>query len=149
MKKIALIIFSFFVLFMLFTLLTLTNTAFASNWVFFGKVSNIFQTTSSQYIDSDSIFKDGNKLTYWSLEVLDKPQSHYAKAMMKLEVNLATPRKLRVLENYSFDAKNMENYKDTTASAWENASPRYDKEIAFALKYAKEGKDTSTKPTVP
>ena len=107
----------------LLIMITFSSTTFASNWVFFGKVSNMFQTTSSQYIDSDSVYKDGNKLTYWSLEVLDKPQSHYAKAMMKLEVNLATPRKLRVLENYSYDAKNLENYQDKTASAWENASP--------------------------
>ena len=133
----------------LLLMFSFTTTTFATNWVFFEKVPNMFQSTSSQYIDGDSVFKDGNKLTYWSLEVLDKPQSHYAKAMMKLEVNLASPSKLRVLENYSYNVKNLEVYKDTTVTAWENASPKYDKEISFALKHAKEGKDTGIKPTVP
>ena len=133
----------------LLVMLAFTSTTFATNWVFFAKIPNMFQSTSTQYIDSDSVFKDGNKLTYWSLEVLDKPQSHYAKAMMKLEVNLATPSKLRVLENYSYDPKNLEVYKETSATTWENARPRYDKEINFALKYAKERMDSGVKPTIP
>ncbi len=128
----------------LLLMIFLANSVFAANWVYYNRVGKLH----TEYIDSDSVFKDGNKLTYWLLQVLDKPlSSNYAKQTLKFEVKLNSPREFTIAESCIYDANNRPGTPKIHEPEWEVAENYDNKQIDFVLKYAKNQKDTGIKPT--
>lgn len=121
-----------------------SNSVFAANWVYYARVGRLH----TEYIDKDSVFKDGNKLTFWLLQVLDKPLSiNYAKQTLKFEVKLNSPREFRIAESCIYDANNRPGTPKIHEPEWEEAADYDNKQFDFALQYAKNQKDTGVKPT--
>lgn len=122
-------------------LFILSNTAFATNWVFVTKGT---ANDSSFYIDGDTAVKRGNFITFWELEVLDREEdfgfnTDVKKIMTKLEARWTSPRKYRDFEYYLFDASNNELWSDDYEGEESAVKPGsiIDLEIDVALRYAK------------
>lgn len=133
---------------MLLCLFILPNTAFATNWVYFGK--DIATGLGTEYIDADSVTKDGDKLIYWTLITYDKLTSYYGYTS-KYEVMLSPPRKYKILEvhYYLIDKKEDTMFTPSNDTSWDNTTKDDDREIDTALKYAKEGKNNGQLPSLP
>jgi hypothetical protein len=133
--------------FLLLVLVALSNTAFATNWVYVGR-SDLFQ--GNVYIDSDTVLKDGTNLIFWDLEKLDKSDMQGdKKKLWKVEAKLNDPRQRKILERYNYDVDNRVNFHNTKADdafhIVEKGSLAY-AEIEIALAYAKDGKDSGSVP---
>lgn len=115
--------------FTLLILITLTSSAFASNWVY---VCNDDQFGFPLHIDSETVFKDGNTLSFWwKMIESDKTQN-----VWKVEATLATPRTFR-----EFLIKDKPgNWRSVRVGS------DVDKSISSALQYARDGKDTGQQP---
>ena len=122
----------------------LTNSAYAANWVYYNRVANLH----TEYIDSATVYKDGNKLTFWVLQVLDRPLSiNYAKQTLKFEVKLNSPREFRIAESCLYDVKNRPGTPKVNEPEWEPAEDYDNRQFDFALRYAKNQKDTGIRAT--
>lgn len=137
------------------SLLVLSSTAFASNWVYYGRSGLV---PGNLYIDADSVMKNGDNLSYWELLVYDKLYFKVAKLMTKYEVILAPSRKYRIADSRYYNADNRDdkemselNDTDTTTGKWSDSfvGANMSADTDFALKYAKDGKDTGQRPTLP
>jgi len=132
-------------------LFTLSNTAFATTWGYVGK-GRAFSYNIIEYVDKDTVVKNGNKVIYWVLQIFEKPDViGTKKEIWKCEVITSDPRHIRTLENYCYDANGHEIYHDITMGAFNPVDDNelLNRELAFALKYAREGKDDGQKPTLP
>lgn len=128
-------------------LIILVNSAFATNWVYVGR-SDLFQ--GNVYIDADSILKEGPNLVFWYLERLDRPDMQGdKKKMWKVEAKLTEPHQRKILERFSFDAENRENFHNTRADenfyVVEKGSIAY-AEIEMAVACDKGEKDSGFVP---
>lgn len=125
-------------------MMILANSAYAANWVFYNRAAKLH----TEYIDSTTVYKDGNKLTFWVLQVLDRPlASNYAKQTLKFEVKLSSPREFRIVEFCIYDAKNRPGTPNTKGYEWELAEEYDNRQFDFALKYAKNKPDPGIRPT--
>ena len=66
--------------FALLFLVLVSNTAFAANWVYYGRSAIV---RGNVFIDSDSVYKSGDNASYWELLVYDKPIGTAAKLTTK------------------------------------------------------------------
>ena len=123
----------------------LANSADAANWVYYDRVANLH----TEYIDSATVYKDGNTLTFWVLQVLDRPLSiNYAKQTLKFEVRLNSPREFRIAEScLTDDKKRTGTPKINNEPEWEIAEDYDNRQFDFALRYAKNQKDPGIRPT--
>ena len=95
-----------------------------------------------------TVYKDGNKLTFWVLQVLDRPLSiNYAKQTLKFEVKLTSPREFRIAESCLYDTQNRPGTPKVNEPEWEVAENYDNRQFDFALRYAKNQKDTGIRPT--
>ena len=125
-------------------MLFLANSADAANWVYYNRAANLHTV----YIDSATVYKDGDKLTFWVLQVLDRPLSvNYAKQTLKFEVKLNSPREFRIAESCLYDTKNRPSTPKINEPEWELAEDYDNRQFDFALRYAKNQKDTRIRPT--
>ncbi len=115
---------------LLLIMITFSNTAFASNWVY---VCNDDQFGFPLYIDSETVYKDGNTLSYW-WKMVESAKDQY---VWKFEATLTNPRMAREF---------MTKDKPGSWRQVRNGSD-IDKSINSALQYAKDGKDTGQQPT--
>jgi hypothetical protein len=126
-------------------LFILSNTAFATNWVYLSKSSSY--KNGNEYIDTDTVFKDGNILSAWVLIVLDKPLPTGAvKLLYKMNFQVSNSRTARLLESYSYDANGKETVVVKTPGNWFQLVAGDPGGDTF-LQYAKEGQDSGQKPT--
>lgn len=59
------------------------------------------------YYDRDSVSKEGDSIYFWWLVVLDQPPEGSAtKYMFRQQAVIVSPREMRVLEMYAYDANN-------------------------------------------
>jgi hypothetical protein len=124
--------------------LLLSNSVFAASWVYYTRVGKIH----TEYIDSSSVYKDGDRLTFWVLQVLDRPlSSNYAKQTLKFEVKLNAPREFRIAESCIYDANNRPGTPKIYEDEWEPAADYDNRQFDFALRYAKNRKDPGVRPT--
>ncbi len=142
--------------FALFALLV-SNSAYATNWVMvmrFSDPKNSFVqyhgSPVTEYIDIDSVVKDGNSLTLWRKEEFDKPDYGTKATLMKFEVNLSD-QQYRMVENHFYDSNYHEIRVDTKTYQWSSykdgrGGKEMNKSIEIALQYAKEGKGNEMKP---
>ena len=135
---------------MILLIIFLTNTVFATNWVFVG-ASMLTGVKSNIYVDSDSVIKNGETVTFWTLTANEKPD--FTEMKNQLEKHDAKqPRMMRSLANYSYYANNKliwsnPNIKGISSSFEPGTLGAIMIETAF--KYAKEGNDTGQQPPLP
>ena len=131
--------------FALLFVLLLSNSVFAANWVFYSREGKLH----TLYIDSSSVYKDGDRMTYWVLQVLDRPlSSNYAKQTLKFEVKLNAPREFRIAESCIYDANNRPGGPHKVNPVeWEPAEDYDNRQFDFALRYAKIRMDPGTRPS--
>ena len=121
-----------------------SNSAFAASWVFYNRVGKLH----TEYIDGASVYKDGDRLTFWVLQFLDRPlSSNYAKQTLKFEVRLNSPREYRIAESCIYDANNRPGTPKVNPVEWEPAEEYDNRQFDFALRYAQNRKDPGTRPT--
>jgi hypothetical protein len=155
MKK---IVFCLYLMVMVFSIFILSNTAFATNWVYVTK-NSLWGMTTSYYVDADSVIKNNSTIIYWVLAVNDTPDPAMGvkRYIEKVEALPQDPRKTRTLEQHEYGAKGEIIIEYPTSDETRNGkfflvfvkgSP-LDMEIDVALKYAKEGKDDGQIPTLP
>ena len=141
------------VCFALLFLILVSNTAFAANWVYYGRSAIV---RGNVFIDSDSVYKSGENASYWQLLVYDKPIGTAAKITTKYEVILAPARKYRIADSRYYLANNQEDKEmnewaeaDSTTGTWADSfvGDNIKTKTDFALKYAKEGQDPGVRPT--
>jgi len=141
--------------FMVLCLFILSNTAFATNWVFFERRSDpndpgvrIYSSSYNIYIDAESVFKDGNSFVYWEKKLFDNPSYGAKEYLTNWVVNLPT-QQFRTLETHMYDSKNHEIYTNYSPGDWTKYDPNslVSAQITFALRYARQGSDIGQKPT--
>jgi hypothetical protein len=121
-------------------LLILSNTVLASNWVYVGRS---YEYHSNFYIDTETIVKKGDYITFWDIEILDVPDADVKKIMTHFEAKWTTPRRYREIEYYYYDTQNNELWYDN--NEWYDDYTFYsiqsgsimDLEIDAALRYAR------------
>ncbi|MDD5629354.1 MAG: hypothetical protein PHU21_09835 [Elusimicrobia bacterium] len=129
----------------------------AANWVLVKRCEDHSDPTASflgssfsDYIDANSVTRNGDRLIFWSKEELDKPYMTTKCFMTKHEVDLLS-RKDRQLESYHFDEKGEVVNHNVAPGQWDSrevgANSKADLEIKAALAHAKEGKDRGNTPT--
>lgn len=142
-------------IFLLFLAMILcSNTAFAANWSFVGRTSkenslNLTGTTYNDYIDKNSVRKNGDTLIFWHKQLFDQEDGDSGEmTLTKNEANLST-QKTRVLATYAYDSTGKETSHDTDPANWikYQKGSDFDHKISASLRYAKEGKDTGIIPT--
>lgn len=88
-----------------------SNTVLAANWVYLQRQEGTRYGPCTEYIDADSVIKEENKVTYWTIWVFDEKSDHHniMKMLRKKETILsAQPQQHRILKQYFFDAENEE-----------------------------------------
>ena len=133
-------------------LLILSGTAFAANWVHLDKES-IAGEPADVYVDSDSVIKNGDTITFWRLIVWEKPDMFIGakQELQKWEAKQVRQGKTLEIYTYDSDKKIISRNPDIKMSSYTS----YDvnapggKVIDLAFQYAKEGKDFGQKPALP
>ena len=135
-------------------MIILTNTGFASNWSFVGRTSkednfNLFGATYTEYVDKSSAMKDGDSLVFWSKQQFDKDDEDSGEMILTKNEVILSMQKARTLATYEYDYQGKETSHDTEPGGWlkYNKGSQFERKILIALRYAKDGKDTGTKPT--
>lgn len=134
---------------MVLCLFLLSNTALATNWVYIFSFTE-FPPKCDVYLDIDSVTKSGDTITYWELEVYEKPLSDGKKQFLQ-KWEAKQPRMFREIALYQYDLNKRE------VGSWPNLQNNFEsyndnprgKVADEAFKYAKEGKVTGQKPTLP
>ena len=88
-----------------------SNTVLAANWVYLQRQEGTRDGPCTEYIDADSVIKEENKVTYWTIWVFDEKSHHHniMKMLRKKETILSSqPQQHRILERYFFNAENEE-----------------------------------------
>lgn len=114
-------------------------TASASaKWIYVQRLEGTRKGSCSEYLETGSVTKNGPRLVYWTLWVLDEPggNQQVRKILWKNEALLSEPKQVRALETYQYDGKGVEVYqylKPTVGSKLVESSAAYQ-----ALQYANE-----------
>ena len=143
-KRIAAIIFM--------CLLIFAGSAFAANWIHTDKGFNAGEPVDD-YLDSESVVKNGDTITFWRLTVWEKPDMFIGAKLQIEKWEAKQIRQGRILERYAYDVNKKlilsnSNFKQTSFTSY-NVNAPMGKIIDAAFKYAKEGKDSGQKPTLP
>jgi len=138
---------------LLIILLLLANTASAANWIYLQRhEATRYGPPSTEYLDADSVVREGGMMAYWTMWVLDKdlPPGHPTKILWKREVSLSTPLQQRYLETYQYDAAGnkavINNFFYTKPQPFIVVEPGSEDEelITRVLEYAKESKEADS-----
>lgn len=129
--------------FLVLCLFILSNTAFATNWVYIGR--SYMLGASNVYVDPDTVLRNGNNVIFWELLILDNTDSDGTKKWLyKKEAITSSPRQYRLLECYAYDANGQETYRDLndTVGYFPVDNTGTDQELTnriidFALQHAK------------
>lgn len=118
-------------------LLSLSNTAFATNWVYLQRLEGTRYGSCTEYLDTDSVTKIDNKLTYWTIWVIDQDFKFHdiGKIMWKKEATITTPLRRHSLETYFYNRKNLETKRYLKPSDFYVEASN---EIQRAFQYAQE-----------
>ena len=128
----------------LILMICFSNSVLAANWIYVQKDAD---TTVS--FDADTAFKQEDTLTFWVRFVYDQPiELGVKKHLWHYVVTTSGPRTFKTLVAYAYDLSNNQiarvkgrNY----GTSLEGTAT--DKAVTSALKQAKIGQDTGTKPT--
>ncbi len=122
----------------LLTLLVLTSTALATNWIFVKRVNDAGVVV---YIDSETVYKGSDTITFWSLGVWDQVRNDgVKKGMIHYEATLSRPWYYRQIEGYLYDERNNELNHDTDVREWKLVpmnNSAIQKLVESALSYAR------------
>lgn len=124
---------------LLVSLFILSSSAYAAAWVYFQRLEGTRYGACTEYLDTDSVVKDNDKVTYWTIWVFDrKSQFHdMRKILWKKEAPLAVPPRHRSLEMYGYNGEDVEIRRHLFESmSFYSAPPD---EIRRLLPYAKAG----------
>jgi hypothetical protein len=134
------------------------TAALLRNWVYIKEVSPsgkggdacfILGCLGDTYVDSDTVVKNGNTVTFWIFRNhIRKP---FKSSLHRYEAKLKRPRKIRTLEFYYYDFNNQEIERHPTPEEWVKVETRDRDDILIdaALKYAREGQASEQKPALP
>lgn len=117
-------------------LFILSNTAFATNWIYYDKSSDGI----SIYFDTDSSKKNSDTITFWTLGIWDQTrQDGIKKIMAQNEATLSTPRYSRQIDSYTYDEQNNQLSHNAQSTQWEpvRETSRMARLIDMAFRYAK------------
>lgn len=130
---------------LLLTLLVLSNSAFATSWVYLQRLEGTRYGSCTEYVDADSVVKEDGKLVYWTIWVLDKTLEYDGtkKILFKKEAPLLYPLKFRTLEQYLYNSEDAELRRYTTPGNYYHEEPE---EISRVLEYAKAGQSSVVRP---
>lgn len=100
-------------------LFMLNNTAYATNWIYFGSAQGL--SPNCMYYDVESVVIDGDSLFFWCfIELNDPPdEGGMAKMVYCEEALLVAPRRTRLLEIRAYDSENNELW------VWRPQKPNY------------------------
>ncbi len=146
------------VIFCFLAFLFFSGSAFATNWVHV-TTNTMLGITAKYYIDSDSVTRNKDTITYWRLTVNDKPEPAMKtkRILDKVEARTNEPRGTRILESHWYSEKGeiVLEYPESEqtrngrfSSILVKGSPE-DMTVGIALKYAKDGKSTGKMPPLP
>lgn len=129
---------------LLVSLFILSNSAFAANWVYFQRLEGTRYGACTEYLDADSVVKDDNKVTYWTILVLDEKLKYDGtkKILYKKEAPLDGPPRHRTLEMYGYNVEDVEIRRHLFEPMTFYSSPP--DEIHRILQYAKAGTGNDT-----
>ncbi|HJW85376.1 MAG TPA: hypothetical protein VJ440_01945 [Candidatus Brocadiaceae bacterium] len=143
------IVFYLYLMVMAFSIFILSNTAFATNWVYVYKSAG----PTYIYIDTDSVIKNDRGITFWSKTVLGSPSKVIQTELDKWEVKLTNPWQYRRIEEYDYDNNNKQtdhfiydNEFETSSNFSGGKSVNLDREISAALPFAKKSNDDGSVP---
>lgn len=127
---------------MVLCMFTLTNMAFATNWGYIGRDNSAISGDYDAYVDKDSIVMNGHNVIFWESQVLDKVNDKLGGSkndLFQLEAITSSPRQIRVLEYYSYDAngKEIDHMTAPQEKFTQVSNSITNQEIDFALQYAK------------
>ena len=128
--------------------LFLSNNVLAANWV---HVTTSWFGQDKMYVDTESVFKTNDTIIFWELLVEDDTPDKANKTLYKFEATITSQRQKRTLEYLLYNPQGKETFRNKRSGSFspvQKNSPA-DQCIDFALKHAKEGKDTGEIPVLP
>lgn len=130
---------------LLFALFILSNSAFATNWIYLQRLEGTRYGPCTEYVDADSVVTYDNRVVYWTIWVLDEtlPYDGTKKLLFKKEAPLVYPLRYRTLEQYLYDSKDTEIHRYATPGNYYHKEPA---EINRVLEYAKAGQESEARP---
>lgn len=81
------------------------GTAAAANWLFVQRLEGTRMGACNEYIDAESVARNGDRLIYWTLWLYDKPFGNQAaeRILSKKEAVPGEPGQVRTLEYYYYN----------------------------------------------
>ena len=122
-------------------------SAAAASWVYLERLEGTRYGSCSEYLDAASVVKDGDKVVYWTVWVLDDAagppgRKNIKKLMFKKEVLLTAPPKVRTLAAYQYDAADREISRyEKPGDFWELRDAEEKELVGRILEYAREGQE--------
>ncbi len=132
----------------LILMIFLSNNVLAANWV---HVTTSWFGQDKMYVDTESVFKTNDTIIFWELLVEDDTPDKANKTLYKFEATITSQRQKRTLEYLLYNPQGKETFRNKRSGSFspvQKNSPA-DLCIDFALKHAKEGKDTGEIPVLP
>ena len=135
------------VVLLLIIFVSLPSSTFATNWVYLQRLEGTRDGPCTEYIDTDSVIKEDNKLVYWTIWVLDETLDYDGtkKILFKKEAPLVYPLRQRNLEIYRYDSEDVEIRRDDLKQMNFYYMEAQD-EINRALQYANAAANGSAQP---
>lgn len=92
------------------------GSAAASQWMYVERLEGTRMGSCTEYMDAESVVRNGSRLIYWTLWQLDEPGGNrqVKKVLWKKEVSLHDPKNERTLEFYQFDIDDIEVFRYLT-----------------------------------
>lgn len=130
---------------LLISLFILSNSAFATGWVYLQRQEGTRWGPCTEYVNIDSVVKNEDKVVYWTIYVLDEVLQYDGtkKILFKKEAPLVYPLQYRTLEQYYYNSEGLEIRNYTNQGKYYYEEPE---EIGRVLEYAKSGQDRVAKP---
>ena len=132
---------------LLLCLLAWQGNVSAAQWMYFERLEGTRMGPCTEYVDAESVVKNGARLIYWTLWLLDEPggDKQVRKVLWKNEATLSEPKQERALEFYQYNAEGEEVFQylkpGVNSALLENSS------ALRAFQYLrKEGEAISPKP---
>jgi hypothetical protein len=125
-----------------------SNHVLAANWV---HVATNWFGQDKMYVDTESVFKTKDTIIFWELLVEDDTPDKANKTLYKLEATITPQRQQKTLEYLLYDPQGKETFRNKRSGSFspvQKSSPA-DLCIDFAIKHAKDGKDTGEVPVLP
>jgi hypothetical protein len=116
----------------------------AANWVYYGREAggsdlyNALFPPANDYIDADSVSRNGDTLTVWQKKDYDQVEQDGTKTILvETELNLSAKQEREILV-IRYNSDGQEISRDNGASGWRDyaAGDNFDQFTSFALRYA-------------